>query len=140
MMQKQKICPQTILKIGERRTIKNDASVDCQRISKINKEISKTIKKDIRKYKNKDIIQTTEENTSMKVLRRKSVNKRKEICTLMDKTGEVTSNREEILHIIEEFYDVLYRNKSTSEFTLEKVIYQGYKDIPDISKNGSIMP
>ncbi|KAF2884422.1 hypothetical protein ILUMI_21746 [Ignelater luminosus] len=70
---------------------------ESQEVRAINKEIAESIQKDIRQYNKEHIQQTIEQNKSLKVLRRKLNNGRKEIIKLKNKKGETISDRKEIL-------------------------------------------
>lgn len=59
----------------------------------MNKQISKAIRKDIRKYKKEKIEETTDNNESMRLLHRKLRNRRGEMHKLRNKQGTITTNR-----------------------------------------------
>lgn len=55
----------------ERRKIVGDENIDEQTVRIDIGEVSKSTRKDIRNYKNQNVLQTIEQNESKKVLRRK---------------------------------------------------------------------
>lgn len=69
-----------------------------EKLKEANKQISKAIRKDLRSYKRKEIEQIIENNKSMKILRRKLSDGRKDICKIRNHRGEFLTNRREILN------------------------------------------
>lgn len=53
----------------------------------------------------------------MKVVRRLTANHKKEILQLRDKNRNIISDRESLIHVVEEFYKTLYKSQITSEMT-----------------------
>lgn len=119
----QKVCPRTKkdAKISEKtrklmresRNRRSDRTATDRELKKLNKQVSKEIRKDIRNHEKREVEQTIENNRSMKVLRRKLTNGKKEIHKIKNREGKLTTNRKEILDIVEEFYQLLCRQKST---------------------------
>ncbi|XP_072401100.1 uncharacterized protein [Diabrotica undecimpunctata] len=100
--------------------------------------MSKAVRRDIRKFKHHKIVQTIEQNRSIKVMRQKMATSRKEIFQLRNKEGEVTTDRQKILEIVEEFYTILYTNQTNNnvnEDGRQKVQNQGSEDIPEITQD-----
>ena len=136
-----RLSPETQALMEERRKMQSDKSKEHHQLREINKKISKSIRKDNRKHKTEQIQQTIEENKSLKVLRRRLTNGKKEIIKLKNKDRTVTTNREELLRIVEEFYTELYRSRQNhKEKQTEKldksekiVINQGSEEMPSIS-------
>ncbi|KAL3287904.1 hypothetical protein HHI36_002362, partial [Cryptolaemus montrouzieri] len=58
----QRMSPETKKKMEERRIKASDVNTEPHEMKAINKEISKAIRKDIRQYKNKQILRIIEEN------------------------------------------------------------------------------
>uniref|UniRef100_A0A6P7GXA6 Uncharacterized protein LOC114347914 n=1 Tax=Diabrotica virgifera virgifera TaxID=50390 RepID=A0A6P7GXA6_DIAVI len=121
-----------------RRKIKGNETTDEEELRKINKEVSKAIRKDLRKFKNEKVQRTIEENKSLQVLRRRLNNGKCEIHKLKNKEGVPTSNREELLHIVEDFYQELYTSQREDQKNLEaaascKMINQGSELMPEIT-------
>ena len=130
----EKISPETKLKMEKRRTLKGKENTDQQEIKDLNKEISKAIRKDIRKFKGRKITQTIEQNKSMKVMRRNFGNGKKEIFRLKNKSGDIISDRKSLILLVEEFYETLYRNRDNMENGQNRKVQNvGSEDIPDIS-------
>jgi len=65
--------------------------------------ITKAVRTDIRNYNNKWVTKVIEENKSMRVLHKKLSKGKAEIIKLENERGQITSNREEILKIVEDF-------------------------------------
>lgn len=70
----------------------------------MNKNISKVVGKEIRNFNPVEITNTTEQNTSLKVLRLISKIETRNIHTLKNKQGHVINEQYEILNVIEEYY------------------------------------
>lgn len=127
----------------QRRTMRKEPHTTLDDLGKMNKEISRAIRRDIRTFNQKQIEQTIEDNKSMKVLRRNMENGRKEITKIKDEEGNITSNRKEILRTVENFYNALYRSREENNLdlkaepeliTCEKgIINQGSETLPDIT-------
>ncbi|CAG9828320.1 unnamed protein product, partial [Diabrotica balteata] len=135
-VKEEKISLETQKKMEQRRILRSDENSSNDDINRMNKEVSREIRKDLRKYKDEKIIKTIEENKSMKIMRRKLTNGNKQIVKLKDRNGNITSNREHLLQIVESFYETLYSNQSTLyivEYQQRKVQNQGSEDIPEIS-------
>ncbi|KAF2904164.1 hypothetical protein ILUMI_02011, partial [Ignelater luminosus] len=91
-------------------------AIELQEVRAMNKKTAKSIRKDIRQYNRKHIQQTIEQNKSLKVLRRKLDNGRKESIKLKNKKDETTSDRKEILTTAEEFYRKLYQSQQGIQY------------------------
>ncbi|XP_044760798.1 craniofacial development protein 2-like [Coccinella septempunctata] len=105
----EKISLETHHKMERRRTLKSERNANQDEINRLNKEVAKAIRKDLRKYKEEKIVETIEENKSMKVMRRKLASGKRGIVKRKDKDGNITSNREHLLQIVESFYGILYK-------------------------------
>ncbi|XP_030751605.1 uncharacterized protein LOC115879096 [Sitophilus oryzae] len=92
----------------QRRKLKSDEHASHGDLNKLNKEISREIRKDIRKHRNEKIVNTIEDNKSMKIMRRKLTNGKKEIVKLKDKND-------------------------SRKYLQGKVQNQGSEDVPEIS-------
>lgn len=77
----------------------------------LKRKISKAIRKDTRGYKGKWIEQTIRNKKIIEVFWRKLMNGKKDICEIRNKDGELTTNRKEILNILEKFYKLLYKSQ-----------------------------
>lgn len=82
-----------------RRLLKNSSSQ--REIKDTNEEVAKAIRKDVRTYKHNKIMKTIEDKKSWKVLRQRLTTGKKKIINLRNKDGETTSNRKEMLIIVE---------------------------------------
>ncbi|XP_044759008.1 craniofacial development protein 2-like [Coccinella septempunctata] len=137
----EKISASTGLLMKERRFKGSQKTTTDEEIKAMNKQISKAIIKDIRRYKKEKIEETIENNKSMKVLRRKLRNGKGEMNKLRNKQGNITTNRNEILKTVEEFYQILYESRQEvdeeyeADFLTSKkgVVNQGSEEIPDIT-------
>lgn len=99
--------------MSQRRSIRGNLE-NSEEIRRLNKTISKEIRKDLRKYNTEMTQQTIEENRSMKVMRRKLAEGKVEIFKLKDGTGEETTDRKRLLTIVENFYKELYKSPTTN--------------------------
>lgn len=116
----------------KRRSIEQKNTAEYRQISK---EISKQIRKDVRKYKTEAITEVIEQNKSLKVLKRNLAEGQKDIQKLGDPEGAVTSDRQKILQIVENFYSAMYTKQSTNNGVpiIPKVCNQGSEEIPEIT-------
>lgn len=120
----------------ERRSLGDRHSENAARLRELNRQISKAIRKDLRVYNTTEITRVIEENRGMKVLRKRLSEGRKQISKIMDnKTGQVTTNKQDILRIAREFYAELYSKSTTLEVNTDipKIKNQGSDDIPDVT-------
>jgi predicted transcriptional regulator len=60
-----------------------------------------------------------EDNRSMKILKRNMFIEKREIFKFRDKNGNVTSNRQQILEIVEDFYKELYKSRQDKNNNLK---------------------
>ncbi|XP_072392105.1 uncharacterized protein [Diabrotica undecimpunctata] len=117
-------------------TERNDPNGEQKR--KINREVKKAIRKDLRKYNTLKIEQTIENNKGLKSLRRKLNNGKSQIVKIKNKTDEITTNREELLTIVEDFYGELYKSRRMNETQLKDaisktILNQGFELMPEIT-------
>ncbi|KAH1021596.1 hypothetical protein HUJ04_011090 [Dendroctonus ponderosae] len=82
------------------------------------------------KHGNNAVIET---NKSLNVLRKNLSPGPKNITMLRNTKGRVTTNKEEILRILEEFYGKLHRCSGHRGKTIPYVQNEGSEDIPDIA-------
>uniref|UniRef100_A0A6P7H9U3 Uncharacterized protein LOC114349274 n=1 Tax=Diabrotica virgifera virgifera TaxID=50390 RepID=A0A6P7H9U3_DIAVI len=94
-------------------TERNDPNREQKR--EINREVKKAIRKDLRKYNTLKIEQAIENNKDLKCLRRKLNNGKSHIIKLKNKKGEITTNRDELLTIVEDFYGELYKSRRMNQ-------------------------
>ena len=87
--------------IQTRRDSRSKVIVANNELKEANKKVAKAIRRDIRAFNTNYIQHTFEENKSMKVMRRKLGIGKKHIFKLKAKQGAITTNREEILKIVE---------------------------------------
>ncbi|KAH1019493.1 hypothetical protein HUJ04_009303 [Dendroctonus ponderosae] len=97
------------------------------------------LRKDVRQRNTQLIRETIEHNKRLKVLRRNVSKGKFEINRIKNSQGQVSSNREEILRIVEEFYKQLYKSQHKHEpdqlsITEIKGMNQASEDLPDITK------
>jgi len=134
-----KLSQHTLQLMSDRRQLLQQENVDYREVRELNKDISKNIRKDIRNYNNEQIEKTIDQNKSLKVLRKKLTNGKKEILKLKNRQGRETTNREELLQVVEEFYTELYRNRHKLELETKEtrketgIINQGSEELPEIT-------
>ena len=122
----------------KRRNLEEKHGKNATQLREINKQISKSIRRDTRLYNTKEVTRVIEENRGMKVLRRKLSEGKKQISKIIDnKTGKATTNKKDILRIVRDFYAELYKGTTTREVgtDIPKVQNQGSEDIPEITKD-----
>lgn len=119
--------------LTKRRELKNKYTTNYEELRQLNKEISKAIRKDTRKFNTEKINTVIENNKSLKVLRRNSKVGRHNICKLENKAGQVTTNKDEIVKIVEDFYEELYRKPDEEEVPIPRILNRGSEDVPDIT-------
>ncbi|XP_044766144.1 craniofacial development protein 2-like [Coccinella septempunctata] len=139
----EKLSHSTRQMIQERRDLRSKGIVANNELKEANKKVAKAIRRDIRAFNTGHIQQTTEDNKSMRVMRRKLGIGKKHIIKLKTKQGITTTNREEILKTVEDFYQTLYTsqnedtlNSSTKPdiVTVKKgVVNQGSEELPCIT-------
>lgn len=123
----------------ERDKMRGNRDSTNEELRAINKEISKTIRRDTRNYRSKKIQETIERNKSTKVLRKQLSTGKSEIIQLKSKQGKITSNREEMINLVEEFYRELYTSRQKEKLNPniltrgQGIINQGSEEIPDIT-------
>lgn len=88
--------------------------------TELNKLIRKKIKQDTHKHNEEIIERTTEENKSLKVLRRKLNNNINVINQLKSDNDTITNDRKEIIEIIAKYCENLYNSKAKKQETIKK--------------------
>lgn len=120
-----------------RRKMLGKYSENKEKLRRLNKDITRVIRKDVRNYNTKWITTVIEENKSMKVLRNKLSLGKKEITKLETTAdGKVITNRIDILKTIENFYANLYSNKEHRKITenVPQIMNQGSEEMPPITR------
>ena len=138
-----KLSQNTRQMIQERRDLRSKGIVANNELKEANKKVAKAIRRDIRAFNTNYIQHTIEENKSMKVMRRKLGIGKKHIFKLKTKQGAITTNREEILKIVEDFYQMLYTSQHNDTLnsgtepdivTAKKgIVNQGSEELPCIT-------
>ena len=83
--------------------------------AELGKAINKSKTQDVRDFNMKKVREALEAGTSIKMARRKLGQGRKQMFALRNKDGELTSNREEVIKVAEEFYKNLYSSKEEKD-------------------------
>lgn len=104
-----KICTDTKKLMEKRRELKNKNDTNRDELRQLNRIISKAVRNDVRQYNTNQVTTDIEENQSLRVLRRSLAAGKKNTSKLADQKGQITSNRDEIIKIVEKFYRELYR-------------------------------
>lgn len=143
LKREEKLSQATEQLMEERRAMRSDETTTTEQLKEINRLISKAIRRDIRSYNQRQIQLTIENNKSMKVLRRNLQSGKKEMIKVKDQQGQVTTNREEILRIVEDFYRILLKSqKEASDISgmepematsMKKIVNQGSEVLPEIT-------
>lgn len=105
--------------------------------AEVNKTARKMAKSDILKYKTQLAQNILEQHKGMKIFRRQTGD-RKEIVKLTNKNGDLVTDKSQILKVVEEFYEDLYKSKAEND-TEDKerkrvVINVNSEEIPSISR------
>ncbi|KAH1028377.1 hypothetical protein HUJ05_001734 [Dendroctonus ponderosae] len=98
--------------------------------------LTKAIQNNFRTFNTNMVEKTIEENLkSLKVLRKKLSGGNRKICKLRNREGRITTNKQDILRIIEAFYRDLYAKTETTIITeqIHMIMNQGSEDIPEIT-------
>jgi hypothetical protein len=82
---------------------------------------------------------TIEENLSMKVLRSKQAKGKREIHKLKNQRGEIVHNKEEIVKVVQTFYEDLYKSIASIPVEAEaehhrRILNVGSEEIPCVTK------
>jgi len=128
-----KITPDTERLIAERRSTKRDSL----RYTQLNKNIRKAIRRDIRAHKAREIERAIENNMNLKVLRSKLAKGRARINCMKNIEGEVVHEREDIVAVVSDFYEDLYRESAPRPLRLKRrheIKNVGSEEIPEITR------
>lgn len=130
-----KISANTKQLMQRRRDLTDKHTTNATQLRQLNKEISKSIRKDLRTYNTNEISRIIEANKGTKCLRKTFQEGRKNISKLKNANNQITSNKTEILNIVENFYATLYSDQKIQSQSrrIPKVENQGSEEIPDIS-------
>ncbi|KAJ2952836.1 hypothetical protein O0L34_g7202 [Tuta absoluta] len=107
-----KLTPDTLDLISQRRKMQNNTASEQRELNNINKAIKGAIREDIRTYNTRTIAKTIETNRGPKVFQKKLNKNRMEINLLADSTGNIVTDRDQIIKIVEEFYGSLYASRT----------------------------
>lgn len=131
----EKISQNTRELMRARNELRNKYDENYAQLRELNRRVSKAVRKDVRRFNSANINRIIQENKGLKVLKKKLSQGKKNICKLKDKQGNVKTNREEILKIVETFYAELYKKQTegTPDDKIIKVLNQGSEDIPEIT-------
>lgn len=131
-----KISTNTKNLMKQRRKLLGERPQQKDELRQLNKDITKAVRTDIRDYNNKWVTRVIEENKNMRVLHNKMSKGKSEITKLEDERGQITSNREEMLKIVEYFYTKLYRspNQAKASESIPYILNQGSEEMPTITE------
>ncbi|CAG4950935.1 unnamed protein product [Colias eurytheme] len=106
-------------------------------LSDINKQAKQAVRRDVRQHRYKTIVNTIEKYRGPKVFRKKLVEGNKQIHRIKDANGRETNDLDEIMHVVEQFYEKLYTSRIVEPLKLQcpraKLIRHFTEDLPDIS-------
>lgn len=132
-----KLSENTVNFMKRRHDMRGNPNVSTTQLRTLNKEISREVRTDVRKFNTKHIKETTENNKNRKILRKKLSNGKKEIFRLKDKNGMVSTDRQTLLKITEEFYRTLYKSQQRdgrrTKIRCKKLINQNSEELLDIN-------
>lgn len=131
----EKLSDKTKNMMKERRELQSKYDTNLPKLRQLNRDITKAIRNDIRTHNTEMITKTIEDNRSLKVLRQRLSKGKKGICKIRNKEGKITTAKNEIKEIIEEFYRDLYATskENTTRDPIPKVMNQGSEEIPEIT-------
>ncbi|KAF2890772.1 hypothetical protein ILUMI_15401 [Ignelater luminosus] len=109
---KNELSEETKKLIKKRRNMKEKCDTSQRQLRNISKEVSETIRTDVRKYNTKEINRVIDENKGIKALRKTTLEGQKNINRLTNRSGQLTTNKTEILNAVEKFYVELYTEKA----------------------------
>lgn len=124
--------------MNQRKEIVKNGDRTSEQYRDINKSIRQNIKEDLKRHNDKLIEITIENNSNLKMLRRKMVENKKQLYIIQDENGNVTTDRNKIKDIIENFYSQLYTsqlqiNSEVIQKTQErKILIVGLEEIPEV--------
>lgn len=126
-----KLGPETIKQIEKRR----ETEKDHPEYREINKLVKKNIRKDLRTYRTKKILETIENNKNMKVLKTSRTSGRQRMTKIRDEHNNLVYHKEEITKQIQRFYENLYKSTSPNqEETSRHILNVGSEDLPEITQ------
>lgn len=131
----EKLSQDTKTLMDSRRNMKDRYAANNATLRQLNRDITKSVRNDVRKNNKKLITKVIENNKSLRVLRGNLAEGRRNISKLANRNGVIKTNKAEILKITEEFYKELYKGERDRPNTsqIPRVQNVGSEDIPDIS-------
>jgi len=103
-----KISEETKLLMKKRREMKEENHIKRIEYIELNKTVRKKMREDVRRYNEKLVRNTIEENRSLKKTKQQLMIGKKQIIAVKRPDGTVSRNKEEIIKIFENFYRELY--------------------------------
>lgn len=133
-----KISDDTQKLIERRKTIRPDRDNRKVEWDELNKQTKKAIRRDIRQYNTKIILEMIETNRGPKAIKKRINLGKQELVKIQNEQGKTITEREDILQVIEKYYTDLFKNKITPskihQETSKRVIRNvGSEEIPEIT-------
>ena len=133
-----KFSDQTLKLMEERQGMRLQSSGDALNYRRINRQISKSQKCDLRRYNTERIIDTIKHNRGSKVFAKDLSIGRSQLTRLKTDDGNLISSKPEILGEVEKFYGQLYTSTqkpvdNLAEDPRAKLTRHYTEDIPDVS-------
>lgn len=113
LQKEKKLTPAPLSLLSQRREMKSNTTSDLGKLKALNKIIKKAIRSDLRAYNDQTIAETIQANTGPKVFGKKLNKSRMEINKLSDSAGNVLTDRDNIIKVVEAFYGDLYASKAS---------------------------
>lgn len=132
---KEKLSQNTRGLLDERRQLTEKYDSNYTILKKLNKDIHRSIRKDIRENNTREVTRIIQENKSLKILRRNMNNTgNKNMYRVKRKDGVITTDKTEILEVVESFYREMYEEVcERQDQTLPKITNQGSEEMPEIT-------
>ena len=134
----QKLSDHTLNLMAERRSLRLQSSDDAESYRQLNRQISKSLRHDIRLFNTKHIKETIERNKGSKVFARNLSVGQSQLTKLKREDGSIASTKAEVMEEIERFYGQLYASVakpagSAATDPRAKLTRHFTEDIPEIS-------
>ena len=134
----QKLSDHTLNLMAERRSLRLQSSDDAESYRQLNRQISKSLRHDIRLFNTKHIKETIERNKGSKVFARNLSIGQSQLTKLKREDGSIASTKAEVMEEIERFYGQLYASVakpagSAATDPRAKLTRHFTEDIPEIS-------
>lgn len=132
---KEKLSQDTKELLNKRRQLTEKYDSNYTTLKELNKNIHRSIRRDVREANTSEITRVIEENKSLKVLRRyMNSTGNKKMYRIKSREGDITTDKMEILEVVESFYRELYRrDDENQDQPMPKITNQGSEEMPEVT-------